>query len=63
MRGLIREADTATLWALVSDVSEIMEQRGYKPDRGNKAFMFWYKIYKLLEAEINGRLFVDFMEG
>ena len=63
MRELIREADTATLWALVSDVSEVMEQRGYKPDRGNKPFMFWYGIYKELEAEINRRLVIDFMEG
>ena len=60
---LIRNADTATLWALVSDVSEVMEQRGYKPDRGNNAFMFWYVIYKELEAEINRRLVIDFMEG
>ena len=59
----IRKADTATLWALVSDVSGVMEQRGYKPDRDNKAFMFWYKIYKELEAEINCRLVIDFMEG
>jgi len=63
MNELIRKADTATLWALVSDVSEVMEQRGYVPDQNNKAFMFWYGIYKELEAEINRRMVIDFMEG
>ena len=62
MNDLVQNADTATLWALVSDVSEVMEQRGYKPDRGNSAFMFWYGIYKQLEAEIDRRLAIDFME-
>lgn len=63
MNELIRNADTPTLWALVSDVTALMEQRGYKPDRSNNAFMFWYGIYKDIEAEINRRLVIDYMEG
>lgn len=63
MGEMIKNADEATLWALVSDVAEVMEQRGYTPDRGNNAFMFWYEVYKELEAEIDRRLVIDFMEG
>jgi hypothetical protein len=62
MHEMIKKADNATLWALVSDVAAVMEQRGYTPDQGNNAFMFWYEVYKELEAEINSRLVIDFME-
>ena len=63
MNEAIKKADTATLWALVADVSQVMESRGFKPDRNNTAFMFWYGVYKELEAEINRRLVLDNMEG
>lgn len=59
----IRKLSTQTLWALVSDVTAIMEQRGYKPERNNAPFMYWYGIYKELETEINRRLLNDYMEG
>ena len=63
MHEMIKKADNATLWALVSDVAAVMEQRGYTPDQDNNAFMFWYEVYLELEAEINSRLVIDFMEG
>ena len=58
----IHEADTATLWELVTDVAEILKTREYKPDQSNTRYMFWYGVYKELEAEINKRMIVDFTE-
>lgn len=62
MRELIKKVDDATLWTLVSDVAALMDQRGYTPDRCSNAFMFWYEVYKELEAEIDSRLVNNFME-
>lgn len=60
MNEAIRKADTATLWAILSDVSALMEMRGYKPELSNEAFMFWYEIFKATETEINHRMSMDF---
>lgn len=57
----IKKADTATLWLLLSDLSEVIG--AYTPDRNNNAFMIWYQVYKQLEAEIDRRMIADFMEG
>ena len=59
----IKKADTATLWSLLTDVSEVMEQRGYKPGKGNAAFLFWYEIFKQIESEIDRRMLIDYEEG
>lgn len=59
----IKQADPATLWALVSDVSQIMENRQYKPEWNNTPFLVWYEFYKLLEAEIDRKLVLEDMEG
>ena len=59
LNGAIRNADTATLWALVADVSEIMTQREYVPAKSDTVFMFWYGVYKLIEAEIDRRLITE----
>ena len=58
----IHEADTTTLWELVTDVAEILKQREYVPDQSNTRYMFWYEVYKQIEAEINKRLVIDYME-
>lgn len=57
----IKKADTATLWLLLSDLSEVIG--AYTPDRNNNAFLIWYLIYKQLETEIDRRMIADFMEG
>ena len=59
----IRNYDTATLWALVGDITTVMEQRNYKPRKDDTAFMYWYEQYKVIESEINRRLVIDNMEG
>lgn len=60
---LLKKADTETLWALLSDITGLMEQRGYKADKSNTLFMYWYGTYKAIEKEIDKRLFIDYMEG
>lgn len=59
----VKESDIATLWALVSDVSQIMESRQYRLEWSNTPFVFWYELYKLIEAEIDKRLIADDTEG
>lgn len=63
MNEVIKKMDTAALWGLLADLSELLEVRGYKADRGNAAFMFWYQIYKGIELELDCRMASDFMEG
>ena len=63
MNEMIKNADTATLWALVVDVSEIMTQREYIPAKSDTVFMFWYGVYKLIETEIDRRLVIGDTEG
>lgn len=63
MNETIKKCDTATLWALMGDLSQLMELRKMKPNKSDNAFMFWYGVYKELESEINRRLVVDYMEG
>lgn len=63
MFDTIRKADTATLWALLADVAELLEVRGYKQERSNTPFMFWYQVYKTIETELDCRMAADFMEG
>ena len=63
MLETIRKADTATLWALLADVSELLECRQYKQERSNAPFMFWYTVYKSIENELDTRLAHDFVEG
>ena len=58
----IRKADTATLWELVTDVAEILKTREYAPEQSDTRYMFWYGVYKELEAEIDKRLVIDFTE-
>lgn len=58
----IHEADTTTLWELVTDVAEILKKRKYIPDQSNTRYMFWYEVYKQIEAELNRRLVIDYME-
>lgn len=60
MNEAIRKMDTATLWAILSDVSALCEMREYKPDMANDCFMFWYEIFKATETEINHRMSIDF---
>ena len=59
LNGAIRNADTATLWELVNDVAAILRTREYVPDKNNTVFMFWYGVYKLIEAEIDRRLITE----
>lgn len=59
----IRKADTETLWTLLSDITGLMERRGYKADKDNPLFMYWYGACKEIEKEIDKRLFIDYMEG
>lgn len=61
MNETIKKADNETLWALLADVTQLMETRGYKPDRSNAAFMYWYEQFKAIETEINGRMLTDYM--
>lgn len=63
LNELIKNADPVTLWALVCDVTEVMEKRKYKAERGNTPFMFWYEIYKALETEIDRKLLIDYVGG
>lgn len=60
MNEIIRKADTDLLWALLSDVTAIIDLRKYKPDTSDKVFMFWYELYKAIDTEINHRMSVDF---
>ncbi len=59
MNETIKKADTPTLWRIMTDLSVVMER--YTPEQENAAFMFWYRFYKEIEAEINRRLIM--MEG
>ena len=59
----LKEADVSVLWALVSDLSQIMESRQYRLEWSEKPFVFWYELYKLIEAEIDKRLIADDTEG
>ena len=59
LNGAIRNADTATLWELVNDVAAILRTREYVPDKNNTVFMFWFVVYKLIEAEIDRRLITE----
>lgn len=63
LKETVQKSDIATLWALVADVSMILEQRGYEAGICSKPFMFWYGVYNVIEAEIDKRLTVGFMEG
>ena len=42
LNEIIQKSDTATLWALVGDVAELLTQREYEPDKTNSKYMFWY---------------------
>lgn len=55
----LQQLDDGTLWALIADMGAVLENRGYKPDKQNRAFMFWYGIYAAARKEIDSRL----MEG
>lgn len=59
----LKTASIETLWAILADLSQLMELREYKPDKNNKPFMIWYGFYKDVEGEINRRMIRDFMEG
>lgn len=59
LREKLRQLDDGTLWALIADMGAVLENRGYKPDTGNAAFMLWYELYVEVRKEIDSRL----MEG
>ena len=59
----IKKADVPTLWILVSDIAEIMNQKRYEPNQNQVPFVFWYGVYKVLESEIDMRMAKDYMEG
>ena len=63
LRETLKTASNEMLWALTADIAALMEIRKYRPDKNDTAFMYWYKQYKLIEAEINGRMLTDYMEG
>lgn len=44
----------AELWGLLSDLSNVLQNR--QPDKSDRAFLFWYGVYKQIETEIDRRL-------
>ena len=63
LTGTIQNTDTATLWGVLSTISEVMQQRGYKPDRSSNVFMFWYQVFRAVESELDRRMIQEFTEG
>lgn len=47
----------AELWALMADVSVILNQKKQNPD--DRVFMFWYQLLKSFENETDRRLAED----
>lgn len=55
---VIKKADNSTLWAIVSDISKIINT----PQKEKMAFIVWYAFYKVIEIEIDKRLLHDYLE-
>ena len=53
-----KEVDDATLWAIISDLTEVLAK--YKPtsvfELPNDAFMFWYELYQEIQKELDKRI-------
>lgn len=58
----IESSSTETLWHGLCEVLDILSRQG-EPDTGNNDFMFWYRFYKEISAEIDKRMLIDYMEG
>lgn len=52
----IKELDTATLWQLLADMSEMEIMKN--PNTGDR-FMYWRTIYKQITSEIDRRMLLD----
>lgn len=63
MNEIIRKADDNTLYALSSDIGGILELRNYKLNKNDSVIMIWIQLGREIQAEIDRRLFTNYMEG
>lgn len=56
LRKKLELLNDATLWALLSDVSENLNKHPYDANGNNEVFLFWYAVFKDIENAIDERL-------